>query len=522
MPEWVPCAGTGEWHQTVRALVQLWREVGHLGVIASGPIAWMPQADWDHRPTTWHPHYPHLDHCRWLFAPHSEHYHPEQPDGPEQLDRDGSLVSGSTLAIATCHIPLAEQDPLAEEQFLWFLTPVFGAVAVQGRHPHTGQPGILVSFEPEAMQHTWQALRHRIRQSDALGLAGWDRVIQSFPPQDPHHRVLAHYSTLLLLSTRAEGGATAQLPHGIPSPSHPHLHPALPQETLVAGLNPESPTHLHDRAGVEQDPIAKTDQPQVSTGSRHGQDTSSTRPTSPAAGSQPGSHTHEEPKGVSEAELLRALVHEINTPLSAILTRVRLALKQPNLPARTQEHLHKIEQECLEQIERFKLFFQATERDPQRLQLEPTALVTILKEKLPRWQEQVRRRGSHLDIEIPADLPNVVSDPQRLDTILSGMIDRVARISPPGSDIRIQVVSAGEQVKLQLQVKGTEGSLSHPSGSLPTQAIGQILVLQPETGAISLSIPVTQTLFRALGGYFTVRHRAEQGDVFTIYLPRQI
>jgi K+-sensing histidine kinase KdpD len=216
------------------------------------------------------------------------------------------------------------------------------------------------------------------------------------------------------------------------------------------------------------------------------------------------------------------LVHEINTPLSAILTRVRLALKQPNLPARTQEHLHKIEQECLEQIERFKLFFQATERDPQRLQLEPTALVTILKEKLPRWQEQVRRRGSHLDIEIPADLPNVVSDPQRLDTILSGMIDRVARISPPGSDIRIQVVSAGEQVKLQLQVKGTEGSLSHPSGSLPTQAIGQILVLQPETGAISLSIPVTQTLFRALGGYFTVRHRAEQGDVFTIYLPRQI
>ena len=362
------------------------------------------------------------------------------------------------------------------------------------------------------MQHTWEALRHRIRQSDAAGLAGWDRVIQSFPPQDPHHRVLAHYSTLLLLSTRPEVGATAQLPNGIPAPFHPHSHPALPQQTL------EFPAHPHDEVRIEQDPITRQHPPQVTTGSRHGQEAPSTRQASPALGSQ----APEEPKGVSEAELLRALVHEINTPLSAILTRVRLALKQPNLPARVQEHLHKIEQECLEQIERFKLFFQATEMDPQRLRLEPTALVTILKEKLPRWQEQVQRRGSHLDIEIPPDLPNVVSDPQRLDTILSGMIDRVARISPPGSDIRIQVVSAGEQVKLQLQVKGTEGSLNHPSGSLPTQAIGQILVLQPETGAISLSIPVTQTLFRALGGYFTVRHRAEQGDVFTIYLPRQI
>lgn len=472
MPEWIPASGSGEWNQMVWALVQLWKDVGHLGVIASGPIPWMSVSDWDYRPTTWHPHYPHLEQCRWLFSPDHRSIPPR-----------ASLVSSTSAVLGTCPIALKPEDPVAEEQFLWILTPVFGAVAVQGRHPHTGQTGILVSFEAEAIQQTWASLRLRIL--DAGLLAHWERVTQTFPPQDPHHRVVAHYSTLLLRASRPAAAAAAQLPHGI------SIQPALPQQ---ASVHEDSVRGWH---------LDGSSQPR----SEQAVETQAPLPSNPAQDPTP-------PNG-SEVELLRALVHEINTPLSAILTRVRLALKQPELAPRVQEHLQKIEQECLEQIERFKLFFQATETDPQHLQLEPTALVTILKEKLPRWQEQVRRRGSDLEIEIPTDLPNVVSDPQRLDTILSGMIDRVARISPPGSEIRIRVVSAGEQVKLQLQVMGqAEGSAS--------KAIGQILVLQPETGAISLSIPMTQTLFRALGGHFTVRHRAQQGDVFTIYLPRHL
>ncbi len=476
MPEWIPASGSSEWNQTVWALVQLWKDVGHLGVIASGPIPWMSGSDWEHRPTTWHPHYPHLAQCRWLFSPDSG-----------SLPKKSALVASATAALGTCPIALKSEDPVAEEQFLWILTPVFGAVAVQGRHPHTGQTGILVSFESEAIQQTWASLRLRILDPGLL--ASWERVIQSFPPQDPHHRVVAHYSTLLLLASRPAAAAAAQLPHGI------SIQPALPEQASV-----------HDDS-VRRWPLDSSSRPRSNQSVDQAVETQANTPSDSAQ--DPSSQSG------SEVELLRALVHEINTPLSAILTRVRLALKQPDLAPRVQEHLQKIEQECLEQIERFKLFFQATETDPQRLQLEPTALVTILKEKLPRWQEQVRRRGSRLEIEIPTDLPNVVSDPQRLDTILSGMIDRVARISPPGSEIRIRVVSAGEQVKLQLQVMGqTEGSAS--------KAIGQILVLQPETGAISLSIPVTQTLFRALGGHFTVRHRAQQGDVFTIYLPRHL
>ena len=51
------------------------------------------------------------------------------------------------------------------------------------------------------------------------------------------------------------------------------------------------------------------------------------------------------------------------------------------------------------------------------------------------------------------------------------------------------------------------------------KAIGDLLMLQPETGGLSLSLPVTKHLFEILGGKLTVRQHHQQGEVLTIFLP---
>jgi signal transduction histidine kinase len=51
------------------------------------------------------------------------------------------------------------------------------------------------------------------------------------------------------------------------------------------------------------------------------------------------------------------------------------------------------------------------------------------------------------------------------------------------------------------------------------QALGQMLMFQPETGSLSLNLAVTKNLFQAIGGKLTVRQKAEQGEVLTIFLP---
>ncbi len=479
LPDWLALAGDETWHQTLHAIAQLWREAGRIGVAVSGPVPWLPRWEWQ-----WQPEWPEdeglmdplrvlpsgLQVQRWLFTP--------------------DLSTATTSTPNQTIIPLLPRDPLREEQFLLLSTPLFSVIAARGIHPLTEQPGMMVSFDPAVVERAWSCLERRVQTIRHDALPFWTASQQNFPPQVPHFRVLSRYSTLLLLAA----------------------HPGSDM-TAMAQLPPASETTL------EGDPVPSPDRsPEYKVNAAV-----SSAPESVTPADQEDPQAVEADGGVSEAELLRALVHEVRTPLSTIRTLVQLLLRQKDLPPKIKRQLERIDQECTEQINRFNLFFQATEPDPKFLQLEAMALVDLVRQSLPMWQRQVQRRGSTLEMDIPNDLPNIVSDPKTLGSVLSGMVDRIARISPPGSRIVAHLVSAGEQVKLQFRVNTEDAASECTQMKLtPLQAIGQLLVLQPDTGAISLSIPVTQTLFRALGGYLTVRHKAQQGEVFTIYLPRQI
>ncbi|MCJ2541403.1 sensor histidine kinase [Thermostichus vulcanus] len=501
LPEWLPAAGERSWQQTVAALIQLWQEVGQFGVVLSGPVSWLPP--WvirdplpqlpvriDTLETTLETALKPRDPAReapWLFTP--------------DLSPESILTPGQTV------IPLLPRDPLVEEPFLLVLTPVFSAVAAQGHHPHTRQTGMMISFEPEVVHRAWQSLEQRVQQGRPDRLPLWQSLAKHYPLMNPHVRVLARFSSLLLLGNLAESG------------SQP------------ARLPPATPTTTGRTTEVVASPDSELGEPEASSPSealpKNSVSRSAAASKSPA---QPNPPPHPD-NGLSEAELLRALIHEVQTPLSTIRTLASLILKRSDLPPRVRDYAEKIDRECTEQINRFGLFFQATEtvmptteaREGHRLQLEPIALVDLVRQNLPRWQEQVERRGSQFDLEIPDELPDVVSDPKALEAVLFGMIDRIARSTPAGSRIRAQLVSAGDLVKLQFQVDTPESGIPTAATEAKSpQAIGQLLVLQPDTGAVSLSIPVTQTLFRALGGYLTVRHRAHQGEVLNIYLPRQL
>ncbi|NJK64237.1 MAG: HAMP domain-containing histidine kinase [Synechococcaceae cyanobacterium SM2_3_1] len=462
LPEWIPGVEGNTWMRVITALCQLWCETGQQGIVVSGPQIWLPYEAWPEQvpvplalPPA-NPTYPavlgEVLPSLWLFT------------------SDNTAVNHSSGQQVTVSLPA--QDPLLQEQFLLLLTPLFAAVAVQGIHPRTGQPGIMVSFEPEVLRRVCSSLSTRIGRVGPERLAAWDLLLHQFPRRQPHYRLVTRYSSLLLLSGSAglDGSPPAQLPATV---------------AWAEDQEPETQTVISS-SEPEPDPDAESEQ-------------------------------------LSETRLLRALMHEVLTPLTVIRTHIHRALKQPSLPAKARESLERAERECKEQINRFNLFFQATEPQPKRLHLEPTALVDLVRQNLPQWQDQVRRRGSELSVDVPDDLPDVVSDPQTLNSVLFGLIDRIARISPPGSQIRAQLVSAGEQVKLQFHVDSAEDRTGQtPPHLSPLQAIGQLLVLQPDTGAISLSLPVTRTLFRALGGHLTFRQKAQQGETFTIYLPRQL
>ncbi len=226
----------------------------------------------------------------------------------------------------------------------------------------------------------------------------------------------------------------------------------------------------------------------------------------------------ETPQAVSsELALLEALTHEVRTPLATIRTLIRSLLRRSDLPELVRQRLEQIDSECSEQIDRFGLIFLATElqRQPQGGAiggLAHTDLAALLLERQALWQRQLERRGLGLHLQIAPDLPPVLSDPQRLDTVLGGLIDRFGRSLPAGGAVTLSLQPAGARLKLQLSGEGgDQGSAAGEQRPL----VGPVLSWNPGTGSLQLSRQATQRLFQHLGSRLTERN----DNGLTVFFP---
>lgn len=345
-------------------------------------------------------------------------------------------------------LPLLPYDPLATEQFCLVFTSKFSLMMVLGEDAW-GLPAFHFTFEPDLIEQGWDVLQSRILPQQRQQLKSFRG---QFSLSVPDYRMVTEFSRLLLQNL-------------------PEIYPV---ETRKTRIEPEKISHSRNESDLN------TDQP-------------------------------------SEMELLQALTHEIRTPLTTIRTMVRLLQKRTKSTPDLAKYLDVIDQECTEQINRMELIFRAAEMGmtstrEKPVNLIPLSLEQIFQQGIPRWQKQAQRRNVTLDVILPKKLPQVVSDPSMLEQMLTGLIEKCTRTVPSGGKIRVQVSTAGHQLKLQFYTE------SCPKSN-PFKAIGQLLMFQPETGSLSLNLDVTKNLFYALGGKFVVRQRHLEGEVLTIFLP---
>ncbi|TAF03061.1 MAG: sensor histidine kinase [Nostocales cyanobacterium] len=358
-------------------------------------------------------------------------------------------------------LPLLPADPLGAEQFCLVFTEKFRLVLVLSEHS-SGKKEFLFSFEPEVVQQAWQALGARVILTNPELFAELDTLVEKYPLSPPNYQHIIQFSQFLLQELPEP--ETDKLTHTIPISSPPHLHVS---------------------------PLAKP----------------SSRP---------------------DVELLQAFAHEVRTPLATIRTMTRLLLKRRDLPTIVINRLEVIDHECTEQIDRMELLFKAAELETcaavksANTQLTPMSLAQVLQQSIPRWQQAANRRNLTLDVALPQQLPTVVSNPAMLDRVLTGLMENFTRSLPPGSSIQVQVIPAGDQLKLQLSPQ-LDCHDTTRTVTLPIRkSLGQLLMFQPETGTISLNIAATKHLFQAIGGKLIVRQSPQYGEVLTIFLPLEV
>ncbi|AFZ18053.1 sensor histidine kinase [Allocoleopsis franciscana] len=391
-------------------------------------------------------------------------------------------------------LPLVPADPLASEQFCLVFTPHFSLVMVVGEDL-AGTPAFQFSFDPEDIQQAWTALRLRMLLTTPHQLSQLESLIEQFAPKPPDYRIVMNFGRQLL--------------QNLPEPPETEKVQTIPitstdSNVQVEPFQPQDDTFQSNR---RWEPIMKKEERGVSK----------------------ISNPHEI---TADVELLKALTHEIRTPLTTIRTLTKLLLKRRDLAPEVIRRLEIIDHECTEQINRMELIFRAAELETTTVKqvsvnLTSMSLAQVFEHSIPRWQKQAARRNLTLDVVLPQKLPTVVSNPAMLDQVLTGLVENFTRSLPAGGHIQVQVTPAGDQLKLQFQSQPDPESNDNSNNSAnfscsTLKSLGQLLMFQPETGSLSLNLSVTKHLFQALGGKLIVRQRPQEGEVMTIFLPLEV
>lgn len=375
-------------------------------------------------------------------------------------------------------LPIRAGDSLAHEQFCLIQTPQFCWVAILGRSPE-GAFALNCSFDPRTVEQIWMALQFRIEQlqrpNQAESIQEWR---SRFPTTAPDYRIPMLFSQALLAQPTRQSGRDRQTKVCGPWKSPSFHRPITQTQSQTTHPTPESLTRSAENFA------------------------------------EPG----------RDVELLKVLAHEVRTPLTTIQTLTRLLLRRSDLPKEVTQRLNAIQRECSGQIDRFGLIFRAMElthegSQPLPTHFTPIALQELLADNLTRWQAHAARRGLTLQVTTPKRLPEVaIRDPLLLNQVLTGLMEYLSNSLSMGSHINLKVDLAGSQLKLQLQTQPDKNPCSDGTESPMMKAVGQLLMFQPETGGVSLSLAATKHLFQALGGKLTVRQHL-QGEVLTIFLP---
>jgi hypothetical protein len=460
------------------------------GIVLSGPLPVLSHPDLMARISTWSLTANPLHITNWLpfkLLP--------AVDQPSTIADDNPTTSA---------LPLLPDDPLASEQFCLVLTPRFSLVLVLGE-TLLDEPAFMFSFMPDVVQQAWEAIRPRILLMSSPQVERLDDLINHFPPVAPDYKTVMQFSRLMLEhlpepleELEAERREVKVRRHGS---GNDLRNSSTPKTAALGSINQASaqafkPKHAIDDREV---PLSETKAPDV--------------------------------------ELLKALAHEIRTPLTTIRTLTRSLLKRTDLSPDVLKRLGMIDRECSEQIDRFGLIFRAVELETSSprnaaMSLTRTSLAHVFQDSIPRWQKQASQRQLTLDVVLPQKMPTVVSDPTMLDQALTSLIERFTRNLPAGSHITVEAMPAGSQLKLQLQshLQNNDEQSAHEGDACSShggyqpllKSLGQLLMFQPETGTLTLNLAVTKNLFHALGGKLIVKQRPQQGEVMTVFLPLEV
>jgi two-component system, NtrC family, sensor kinase len=226
-------------------------------------------------------------------------------------------------------------------------------------------------------------------------------------------------------------------------------------------------------------------------------------------------------KMASIGKMAAVLAHEINNPLSGILTYAKLLRKWTDREDAGQSRRKDIgealdliaveSRRCGDLVKNLLTFSRTT---PMNLQ--PTNLNQVIERSLRLVQHQFDLAGVHVQLQLDPDLPLVVCDGAQIEQVLIALVMNAMDAMPQGGNLWVTSRYAGEENSVRVVVRDDGAGI--PAEILPR--IFEPFLTTKETGrGVGLGLAISQSILERHNGTIEAQSEVGRGTMFTLTLP---
>ncbi|HUJ94171.1 MAG TPA: ATP-binding protein [Terriglobales bacterium] len=228
-------------------------------------------------------------------------------------------------------------------------------------------------------------------------------------------------------------------------------------------------------------------------------------------------------KMASIGKMAAVVAHEINNPLSGILTYAKLLHKWIDRGEMSREK-HEEALQCLDLIagesrrcgDLVKNLLTFSRTAP--MNIEATDLNAVVERSVRLAQHQMELNGIQLHLDLPSNLPRVACDPAQIEQVLIALVMNALDAMPRGGNLWLQTREHKAQSEIEIQVR--DDGTGIPPEILP-QIFEPFLTTKDSAHGVGLGLAISHGIIERHNGRIQVQSESGKGTTFTITLPLQ-
>jgi len=217
--------------------------------------------------------------------------------------------------------------------------------------------------------------------------------------------------------------------------------------------------------------------------------------------------------------LAGGVAHEINNPLTAILTNAQMLLATANmLDSDSKESLELIEEatkRCRTIVQKLMTY---AKKPLETTEISEVNLLNVIKNVVSFLNYQLEQENIKIIIDAPKSAYSVMGNHNELEQVVTNVIlnarDAIKRIKKSGT-IHINLIKSDEQIKIEIKDEGA---------GIPKEIMPKIFdpfFTTKEVGkGVGLGLSICQSIVGKHNGLISVQSEVNKGSTFTVQLPK--